>query len=130
MIHMRTGELNFQEAREALEQLYETSNEDRRATLRMYVLYAFNDMYGRSGLHYLDESEDYLFFVENCKELIKMPQTDATLKAELYREIGEFEQCIKYLDSLEPASEYENHVRDMIRQKAIECDKLVFQLGK
>lgn len=127
---MRTGELNFQEAREALEQLYETSNEDRRATLRMYVLYAFNDMYGRSGLHYLDESEDYLFFVENCKELIKMPQTDATLKAELYREIGEFEQCIKYLDSLEPASEYENHVRDMIRQKAIECDKLVFQLGK
>ena len=127
---MRTGELNFQEAREALEQLYETSNEDRRATLRMYVLYAFNDMYGRSGLHYLDESEDYLFFVENCKELIKMPQTDATLNAELYREIGEFEQCIKYLDSLEPASEYENHVRDMIRQKAIECDKLVFQLGK
>ena len=88
---MRTGELNFQQAKEALEQLYELSDEDRRFTLRMYVLYAFNDMYGRNGLHYLQDSEDYLYFVENCREMIKMAQTDVTLRAELYREIGEFD---------------------------------------
>lgn len=46
---MKTGELNFEEAREALEQLYESSNEQRRFVLRLYVLYAFNDKYGRKG---------------------------------------------------------------------------------
>ena len=124
---MRTGELNFQEAREALEQLYESSNEDRRFTLRVYVLYAFNDMYGRNGLQYLEDSEDYQYFVKNCREMIKMEQTDETLKAELYREIGEFDKCLAYLDTLESGSEVENEVRDMIRQRALDGDRMVFQ---
>ena len=61
---MRTGELNFEEAREALEQLYESSDEKRRFILRLYVLYAFNDMYGREGLPFLNDSEDYMFFID------------------------------------------------------------------
>ena len=125
---MRTGELNYQEAREALEQLYESANADRRFVLRIYVLYAFNDEYARKGLKYLEDSEDYRYFVENCREMIKMEQTNHTLRAELYREIGEFEQCIQYLDTLEPAGEYETHVRDMIRQRALDGDKMLFQL--
>ena len=126
---MRTGELNFQEAREALEQLYESSNEDRRFTLRVYVLYAFNDMYGRRGLKYLEDSDEYQYFVENCREMIKMKQTDATLKAELYREIGEFDKCLAYLDTLEPGNDVENDVREMIRQRALDGDRMVFQFA-
>ena len=126
---MRTGELNFQEAREALEQLYESSNEDRRFTLRVYVLYAFNDMYGRRGLKYLEDSDEYQYFVENCREMIKMKQTDAPLKAELYREIGEFDKCLAYLDTLEPGSDVENDVREMIRQRALDGDRMVFQFA-
>ena len=125
---MRTGELNFEEAREALEQLYESSNEKRRFILRLYVLYAFNDKYGREGLKYLLDCEDYLYFVENCREMIKMEQTNSTLRAELYREIGEFDQCVQYLDSLEPAGEYENLVREQIRQRALDQDRMVFAL--
>jgi hypothetical protein len=60
--------------------------------------------------------------------MIKMEQTNHTLRAELYREIGEFEQCVQYLDTLEPAGEYENDVRDMIRQRALDGDKMLFQL--
>lgn len=126
---MRTGELNFQEAKEALEQLYETSSEERRFTLRMYVLYAFNDMYGRNGLQCLEDTEDYQYFVENCREIIKMEQTDTTLRAELYREIGDFNQCLAYLDTLEPGTEVENKVRVMIRQRALEGDSIVFQFA-
>ena len=126
---MRTGELNFQEAREALEQLYESSNEDRRFTLRVYVLYAFNDMYGRNGLKYLEDSDEYQYFVENCREMIKMKQTDVTLIAELYREIGEFDKCLAYLDTLEPGSDVENDVREMIRQRALDGDRMVFQFA-
>lgn len=125
---MRTGNLNFEEAREALEQLYESSNEKRRFILRLYVLYAFNDKYGREGLKYLLDCEDYLYFVENCREMIKMEQTNSTLRAELYREIGEFDRCVQYLDSLEPAGEYENQVREQIRQRALDQDRMVFAL--
>ena len=125
---MRTGDLNFEEARDALEQLYESSNEKRRFILRLYVLYAFNDKYGREGLKYLLDCEDYLYFVENCREMIKMDQTNSTLRAELYREIGEFDQCVQYLDSLEPAAEYENQVREQIRQRALDQDRMVFAL--
>ena len=122
--------MNFQEAREALEQLYESSDEGRRFVLRLYVLYAFNDAYGREGVKCLDESEDYLFFAENCREMIKMEKTEGTLRAELYREIGEFEKCIEFLDSLEPAKEYENKVRSQIRQMAENKQKEVFLLNK
>ena len=116
---MRAGTLTFQEAKEALEQLYESSNEERRFILRLYVLYAFNDKYIRSGHQHSCKSDDYKYFVENCKEMLKMPQTIPTLRAELYRERGEFEQCIEYLDSLETAGEHENKVRAMIREKAL-----------
>ena len=126
---MRTGELNFEEAREALEQLYDSSNEDRRFMLRIYVMYAFNDKYGRKGLDYLDDSDDYQYFIENCREMLNMPQTVPTLRAELLREIGEFEQCVQYMDSLEPVSEYENKVRAEIRQRALNGDRMVFMLN-
>lgn len=126
---MRTGDLNFEEAREALEQLYDFSNEKRRFILRLYVLYSFNDKYGREGLKYLYDGDDYLYFFENCREMIKMDQTNPTLRAELYREIGEFEQCVQYLDSIEPVSGYENEVREQIRKRALESDCMVFQLG-
>lgn len=125
---MRTGTLNFQEAREALEQLYESSDLKRRFTLRLYVLYAYNDMYGRSGVIPLDGSEDQLFFEENCREMIKMERTVPTLRAELYREIGEFDKCIEYLDSLEPAGEHENNVRELIKERALIGDRTVFRL--
>ena len=125
---MRTGTLNFQEAREALVQLYESSDLKRRFTLRLYVLYAYNDMYGRSGVIPLDGSDDQLFFEENCRELIKMERTIPTLRAELYREIGEFDKCIEYLDSLEPAGEHENKVRELIKERALIGDRTVFRL--
>ena len=125
---MRTGTLNFQEAREALEQLYESSDLKRKFTLRLYVLYAYNDMYGRSGVIPLDGSEDQLFFEENCREMIKMERTIPTLRAELYREIGEFEKCVEYLDSLEPAGEHENKVRELIKERALIGDRTVFRL--
>lgn len=126
---MKTGELNYQEAREALEQLYESSNEDRRFTLRMYVLYAFNDEYGRKDIEYMEDSDDYKYFVENCREMLKMPQTIPTLRAELLREIGEFEQCVQYIDSLEPVSEYENKVREEIHKRALNRDRMVFMIN-
>ena len=124
---MITGALTFEQAREALDQLYESSNEERRFILRLYVLYGFNDKYIRNGHQHSCKSDDYKYFVENCKEMLKMPQTIPTLRAELYREMGEFEQCIEYLDTLEPASERENKIREMIREKALDRNLFAFR---
>ena len=76
----------------------------------------------------LDGSEDQLFFEENCREMIKMERTIPTLRAELYREIGDFDKCIEYLGSLEPAGEHENNVRELIKERALIGDRTVFRL--
>lgn len=123
------GELDFKEAKEALRQLYDSSDERNRFILRSYVLYAFNDLYGRNGSPYREDSEDYQYFVENCREMIKMSHTSSTFRAELYREIGEFEECLTYLDSLDPGSDVENEIREKIRQRAVNKDKIVFTLN-
>ena len=125
---MDTGHLDFDELREAYNQLYESASEDRKFILRLNVLYAFNDKYVRQGVASIDSGDDWEFFVDNCKSMLKMEKTIPTLRAELYREIGEFEQCVKYLDTIEPAGEFENKVRDMIRERALSGNRDVFRL--
>ena len=125
---MRTGELTFHEAKEALEQLYESSDAYRRFILRLYVMYGYNDMYRKSRITPLEGSEDRLFFEENCREMIKMEHTSETLRAELYRELGEFDKCLEYLRSLSPANDYEQKVRIQIEMNAMNKRKEVFLL--
>lgn len=123
-----TGTLCFSEAREALEQLYDSSSDERRFVLRLYVLYAYNDEYGRNVGIGLLEDEVRPFFIENCLALAEMPQTSGTLKAELYREVGDFGKCLQTLDSLAPAEDYEQSVRERIHEKALQGDAKVFKL--
>lgn len=130
---MATGTLNFVEAKEALEQLYEKASEHGKFLLRQYVLYAYNDLYRYDVLlpskEVLEEpAEGRSFFIENCLAMAQMPQTIGTLKAELYREAGDFEKCIQVLDTLGPVEEYEQSVRERIREKALQGDTKVFQL--
>lgn len=122
-----TGTLNFVEAKEALEQLYEKASEHGKFLLRQYVLYAYNDLYRyEEGIE--EPAEDRSFFIENCLAMAQMTQTIGTLKAELYREAGDFEKCIQILDTLGPVEEFEQSVRGRIREKALQGDTRVFQL--
>ena len=124
---MRQENLSFTQAKEAFEQLHSSSNEKRILELRMHILYGYNDAYGR----YDDtepSKEDYLYFEANCRELIKTESISKTLKAELYREIGEFNKCLSLLDSLSPTNGYEDVVRKQIRAQAQSGNQKVFQL--
>ena len=127
-ISMNTGHLDFDELREAYVQLYESASEDKKFALRLNILYSFNDMYGRKGISTIDSGDAWEFFVDNCRSMLKMEKTIPTLRAELYREIGEFEQCVQYLDSLESAGKFENEVRNTIRERALSGDRDVFRL--
>lgn len=124
----RKENLTFAEAKEAMAQLYEISNEEKRYILRKHVLYGYNDIYSRESICELPSEEDREFFIENCKELIKMPQTRETLKAELYREIKEFETCIEYLDSITTDDPKEQSIRNQIREKAMDRELGVFEI--
>lgn len=124
-----TGALSFPEAREALEQLYGSSSDERRFLLRLLVLHTYNDKYGRAPRRYAGEDDtDRAYFIQNCRAMTEMAQTNGTLKAELFREIGDFEMCLRTLDSLGPAEGYENSVRGRIREKALQSDSKVFML--
>lgn len=127
MTTMRKENLSFIQAKEAFEQLHSSSNEERILELRMHILYGYNDAYGRSD-DTEPSKEDFLYFEANCRELIKTESISKTLKAELYREIGEFDKCLSLLDSLSPTNGYEDIVRKQIRSQAQSGNQKVFQL--
>ena len=128
MKHRRTEHLTFSEAKEAITQLYDSSNADRRYILRTHVLYGYNDQFERDNIVELPTDEDREYFIQNCKEMIKMPQTGDTLRAELYREIGEYDTCIEYLDTLTTDDPNEQLIRDQIRDKALNRIASVFEI--
>lgn len=121
-----TGDLSFEEAKEAFYQLYESASDERKFLIRLLIVYAYNDGI-REHRMYSDE-KDRQFFIENCLAMTKMQQTNGTLKAELFREAGMFKQCTMTIYGLERVSEYENSVREMIAEKAMQKDSDVFLL--
>lgn len=127
--HRRKENLTFAEAKEAMAQLYESADLQKRYILRTHVLYGYNDLFGRGSICDLPSDEDQQYFIENCKELIKMPQTKETLRAELYREIKEFEKCIEYLESITTDDPKEQTIRNQIRENALNRVSWVFEVS-
>lgn len=95
------GKLSYASLKEAMEQLKPTGKEEE--TLRMMILWAYNDLYWdvtdaeRQTKEYLAERE---YFIQNTKAIIALNPDKPLFCAELYREIGEFERCIKILYSI------------------------------
>ena len=95
------GKLSYASLKETMEQLKPTGKEEE--TLRMMIHWAYNDLYWgvidaeRQTKEYLVERE---YFIQNTKAIIALNPDKPLFCAELYREIEEFEQCIKTLYSI------------------------------
>ena len=95
------GKLSYASLKEAMEQLKPTGKDE--ISLRMMILWAYNDLYWgvtdaeRQTKEYLAERE---YFIQNAKAIIALYPDQPLFCAELYREIGEFEQCVKILYSI------------------------------
>jgi len=124
-----TGRLDFHQAKEACEQLISKATEAQAFTLRMLVLYSFNDMLRIDEAQQADNT-DKEYFISNCRALLQMPKTNDTLKAELYREMGEFSKCLEVLSAASECKEYEGFVREEIRRRATQNDSKVFEIPK
>ena len=118
-----TGKLPLEYLKQALTQLQPTGNEEH--ILRINILWAFNDRYGD-----MEQSdipiEEWEYHVDNVHHLVQM-DIDALLRAELYREIGDFEQAIQILQSLEVEDQMKGLQRQLLRQ-AQQHNRKVFVL--
>ena len=73
-------------------------------TIRIWIWWAFNDRIREGGDNMFVETNDKERWEENCRTLIKvLDDTDFSEKlmiADLYRNLGEFDNCIDIIDNL------------------------------
>ena len=119
-----TGKLSFDEAVEAFGELNGCSD-DKLENLSVVVAWAFNDII-REKL--TPTPEQYAKFKDIISSTLEHPifVGNELLRAELYREIGEFEECLNILSEYAPEESFLAVIKEKIIEKAKERDCKVF----
>lgn len=115
----KKGILTYPEMKEAFVQLLEEGfvDEKEETRVRMMLHHAYNDYYYRSDDNKEINAEDKKLFHENGTWLIDNLITDSMLKAEFYREIGEFEIAHKILESVEVKDDFNKRIVSQIQER-------------
>ena len=119
----QTGDLPLEYLKQSLTQLQPTDDDEH--TLRFYILWAFNDRYGDMEQSDIP-AEEWEYHMDNIRHLLQM-NIDTMLRAELYREIGDFEQAIQILQSLE-VEDNMKEFHSQLLQQAQQHNRKVFAL--
>lgn len=130
------GNLSYHSLRDAFEQLSPAGKDERQ--MRLMLLYAHNGLYGGcKGTKSRAEAscDEQSFFEENASTLISLANMDdpygRLLTAELYREMGQFDEAVRVLR--EPF--YYNlylgldAIRKLVLERAEQHDSNVFIVG-
>lgn len=127
-VSFETGELSLDETKEAYEQLsqegFRTLGEE--IEVRLMLFHALNDCYGRSILGFDDFVDDRNLFVEQGQWLIENAIADNVLKAEFYREIGEFDKASELLAGIVPDDDSIREFAEKINERIEHNDSKVF----
>jgi predicted RNA-binding Zn-ribbon protein involved in translation (DUF1610 family) len=126
------GLLTYREMQEAFAQLQEEGYEEpyEEPNVRMMLHHAYNDYYHRSQEHPAPSPGDWEQFADNARWLIDNLITDTVLKAEFYREIGEFDTAVALLETRNPTSDtFVERIVEAVRDKAVNKDNKVFRLS-
>lgn len=138
-----TGKLTYNEMKEAMSLLNNDSiSKEDEITIRMELLHRYNDAFRLSleegdedvidALSLKRDEADKKLHQENIRALIplldKNINDNVLLTAELYREAGDFENCLETLDKYRPDSEYADSIARQIFMKARQEDDQVFQI--
>jgi len=82
----------------------EISKPQEEEIIRTWILWAFNDRIRDGGKGMFIEEDDKDLWEQNCKALLNLLSDDnfdkKYMKAELYRNLGEFEKCIDLIESI------------------------------
>lgn len=143
---MELGTLNFEECKEAIAQFKDEPLEEMdEFNIRLLALHAHNDKFHRKYPKYFESigsrkysvkpedpsEQDIAFFRDNVQTMIGMLADDGgndIFKAELYREVGDFDKCISILNSFSTPVEYLECVKQQVLQHALEKKTTVFIL--
>ena len=119
------GLLTYPEMKEAFVQLSEEGfeNEKEETKVRMMLHHAYNDYFYRSDDNKEINAEDRKLFYENTIWLI-----DNLIKAEFYREIGEFEIAHDILESVKVEDEFLKRIVSLIQERLQNNDCRVFKI--
>jgi DNA polymerase III delta prime subunit len=123
--------LTFPEWKEAFSQLSAEGflNQKEESYVRMMLHPAYNDFYFRSLDKKAVQEEDRELFHENALWLIENLITDAVMKAEFYRQIGEMEAARRTLDAVVPKNDFVEDLVSSIRERLDANDSEVFQIN-
>lgn len=125
------GNLSYEQATEALKQFDIPSlTKDQETILRLLFVHAYNDKYQREFVSKdnVPSNEEKELFADQVRRLLEIWETEPLVKAELYREIGDFERCISIIDALQPDEPLKQKIASQIRQFASEKKCTVFLL--
>ncbi len=126
------GELSFEQINEAYDELYNcTQEDDIRMQILFLWLFKYNDEYGGRGSNNCTQecptsiAERRTSIIE---ELINRQTDNLLFVAELYRELGDFEKCIKLATPLSSGDDFSAEVAMKFIEHANKHDTLVFRL--
>lgn len=124
------GLLTYPEMKEAFVQLSEDGfvNKKEETKVRMMLHHAYNDYYYRNDDNKEINAIDKTLFYDNTIWLINNLITDSVLKAEFYREIGEFEIAHDILESVKVEDEFLKRVVSLIQERLDNNDCRVFKI--
>lgn len=122
------GNLSYASLKEALEQLHPTG--DNELDLRILLVHAYNDLYGGCpGTRNPKEAPaaERQFFMNNAQRIIEIHSDNQLFCAELYREMGEFDQALAILRSIS-GNDNTMYIAKLMAERAMQCDPCVFVL--
>ena len=124
------GILTFPEMKEAFAQLSEEGflHEKEEKKVRMELHHSYNDFYYRNAANKEINDDDKRLFHDNGIWLINNFITDNVMKAEFYREIGEFKIANDILESVEVEDAFLKQIVSQIKERLGEKDCRVFQI--
>lgn len=119
------GWLSFDEAVEAF---HELNNQENLELLTIIIAWAFNDMLRADSEPSQEQYETFKIIVSNnLKQSIFME--DALLRAELHREIEEFDECLSVLSKYRPENDFIASIKKGIIKRAKNQDNKVFVIN-
>lgn len=126
---LETGELTYEELKEAAIQFGDGLSQKDRNMLDMLLLWAFNDKYNREDMEIQKapkEEQDYINVV--LDELLATSNADDIVRAEYLRERGLFEKAIALLDTCHPEGAFLVDIVERMKSYALEKNKIAFKI--
>ena len=124
------GTLSFPEMKEAFYQLSAEgfADDKEEKAIRLMLHHIYNDYYFRSGDNKPIPEEDQSIFRTNALWLIENVMKDIALKAEYYREIGDFETAQSLIESYKTDDDFIKSVIEGVKERIVNKDSRVFRI--